>query len=98
MRNWRQPHSPIVGTWQKEDFRQAEKQTSGRLRSRRTRIPRKGRATGREEPGRRRGPGRAQGSPKEARAQSRAMGKGREGKSQEGDEDQEEPREAPEKP
>ena len=36
MRNWRKPHSPVVGTWQKEDLRQAE--------SRRTRIPRKGRA------------------------------------------------------
>ena len=26
MRNWRKPHSPVVGTWQKEDFRQAEEQ------------------------------------------------------------------------
>ena len=70
------------------NFRQAEKQT---------RIPKKGRAMGKEEPGKRRGTGRAHGSLREARAQSRAMGKGREGKSQEGDEDQEEPREASEK-
>ena len=55
-----------------------QKETSGRLRSRRTRIPRKGRATGREEPGRRRGAGRAKGSRREARAQSRAREKGRE--------------------
>ena len=55
-----------------------EKETAGRLRSRRTRIPKKGRATGKEEAGKRRGAGRAQGSPREARAQSRAREKARE--------------------
>ena len=56
--------SLFLSSWQKE--------TLGRLRSRRTRVP--------EKPETRAEPGR------------------REGKSQEGVEDQEEPREAPEKP
>ena len=51
------------------DFRQAEKQTG---------IPQKGRAMGKEEPGKRGGAGRAHGSLREARAQSRAREKGRE--------------------
>ena len=59
-------------------FSSWQKETSGRLRSRRTRIPKKGRATGKEEPGKRRGAGRVQGSPREATAQSRAREKGRE--------------------
>ena len=60
----------FLSSWQKE--------TSGRLRSRRTRIPKKGRATGKEEAGKRRGAGIAQGSPREDRAQSRAREKARE--------------------
>ena len=80
-----------------------QNKTSGRLRSRRTRIPPEKPET-RAEPGRREGKSQEgvedQEEPREApeKPEPRAEPGGREGKSQEGDEDQEEPRAAPETP
>ena len=56
-----------------------QKETSGRLRSRRTRIPKKGRATGKEEPGKDEEQEEPRGAPE--KPEPRAELWGREGKS-----------------